>query len=138
MHDVGKISVPAEILSRPRALTPVEFSLVAGHAEAGYRIINSAHVHTPIAELVYQHHERCDGSGYPRGLTADDLLDGSKVLMVADVVEAMSSHRPYRAALGEDAALAEIESGAGSRYDSGVCESCIRLFRERGFAFAEV
>jgi putative nucleotidyltransferase with HDIG domain len=136
MHDVGKMSIPAEILSKPTALSAMEFELIKGHAEAGYNIIASAHMQGPIAEFVYQHHERCDGSGYPRGLTGDQLLDGSKVLMVADVAEAMMSHRPYRAALGQEAALAEIEQGAGRLYDLEVAEACLRIFREKGFAFA--
>jgi HD-GYP domain-containing protein (c-di-GMP phosphodiesterase class II) len=89
------------------------------------------------AEIVYQHHERCDGSGYPRGLSGDALLLGAKVLMVADVVEAMTSHRPYRAALGVKAALDEIDDGAGRRYDADVCRACISVFREHGFAFSE-
>ena len=137
IHDVGKISVPAEILSKPGALSPLEFSIVKGHAETGYTIITSADLRGPIAEIVYQHHERCDGSGYPRGLTAEQLLPGAKVLMVADVVEAMASHRPYRAALGVDAALAEIERGAGTLYDAEVCKACMTVFHKRGFAFSE-
>lgn len=136
MHDVGKISVPVEILSRPGALTPTEFRLVQGHAQAGHDIIASSHIGGPIAELVYQHHERSDGSGYPRGLLGDDLLLGSKVLIVSDVAEAMMSHRPYRTALGEEAALAEIEQGAGRTYDARVAECCLRIFRERRFAFS--
>ncbi len=137
MIDVGKIAVPAEILSKPGKLAPTELKLMQGHAEAGYNIIASAHMHGMIAEYVYQHHERCDGSGYPRGLAADELLPGSKVLMVADVVEAMMSHRPYRASLGRDAALAEIEQGAGTIYDADVVLSCARVFREQGYAFSE-
>jgi PAS domain S-box-containing protein/putative nucleotidyltransferase with HDIG domain len=138
LHDVGKMSVPVDILTKPGRLSPTEFSLVQGHSEAGYRIISSARVPGPIAELVYEHHERCDGSGYPRGLVADQLLEGSKVLMVADVVEAMVSHRPYRASLGMEAALAEIERGAGRLYDARVAESCVRVIREQGFAFTAV
>ena len=137
MHDIGKMSVPAEIPAKPTALSAVEFTLVKGHVEAGYTIISSAQMHDPIAELVYQHHERCDGSGYPRGLHSDELLTGSKVLMVADVVEAMMSHRPYRASLGQEAALAEIEQGAGRLYDASVADSCLRLFRERSFSLED-
>ena len=137
MHDIGKMSIPAEIPSKPTALSAIEFNLIKGHVQAGYSIISSAQMHDPIAELVYQHHERCDGSGYPRGLTADQLLMGSKVLMVADVVEAMMSHRPYRASLGQDAALAEIEQGTGRLYDSAVADSCLRIFREQGFSLSE-
>ncbi len=137
MHDIGKMSVPIEILSKPTQLSPAELRLIQGHSEAGFSIIESARVMRPIAELVHQHHERCDGSGYPRGLVANDLLAGSMVLMVADVVEAMTSHRPYRAALGQGAALAEIERGAGSIYEPSVAESCVRVFRERAFAFSD-
>ena len=137
MLDIGKISVPSEVLSKPSALSASEFGLIKGHAESGYSIIASAHMHGSIAQLVLEHHERCDGSGYPRGLRGDELLMGSKVLMVADVVEAMMAHRPYRAALGQGAALAEIEQGAGRLYDPLVAESCLRVFGEQGFAFSE-
>lgn len=129
IHDVGKMSVPTEILSRPGALSRVEFELVKAHAEAGHRIISESHMEGPTAEIVYQHHERCDGSGYPRGLRGDELLPASKVLMVADVVEAMISHRPYRPALGQVSALAEIEAGAGTLYDPEVSRACVALFR---------
>ncbi|HEX9092479.1 MAG TPA: HD domain-containing phosphohydrolase, partial [Coriobacteriia bacterium] len=133
IHDVGKMSVPTEILSKSGGLSAVEFQLIKVHAEAGYRIISSAHMEGPIADIVRQHHERCDGSGYPRGLGADKILPASKILMVADVVEAMMSYRPYRAALGMEAALAEIEGGAGTLYDADVCRACVTVFRERHF-----
>jgi putative nucleotidyltransferase with HDIG domain len=136
IHDVGKMSVPAEILSKPGKLMDIEFALIKRHAEDGYRIIDSANMEGPTAEIVYQHHERCDGSGYPRGLTAEELLAESKVVMVADVVEAMVSHRPYRAGLGIDAALDEIQDGAGGRYDARVAEACVRVFLDGGFAFS--
>ncbi len=138
MHDLGKISVPAEILSKPGNLSPVEIELIRGHAEAGYAIITGAHMEGPTAEIVYQHHERCDGSGYPRGLAGDDLLPEAKVIMVADVVEAMASHRPYRPALGIEAALDEVEDGAGSRYDADVTRACVDLFRKDGFKFSDL
>ena len=138
VHDVGKVSVPAEILSKPGALTSIEFSLIKGHSESGYQILSSANMEHDIAEMVYQHHERCDGSGYPKGLREDELLKGAKVLAVADVMEAMVSHRPYRAGLGVDAALAEIERGAGVQYEAGVSEACVRIFREDGFEFSQV
>ncbi len=137
IHDVGKISVPAEILSRPGELTVMEFDLIKEHAEAGYRILASANMEAPISEMVYQHHERCDGSGYPRGLREDELLVGAKVLAVADVVEAMSSHRPYRAAIGVEPALAEVERGAGQLFDAAVVETCLTIFREQGFVFTD-
>jgi PAS domain S-box-containing protein/putative nucleotidyltransferase with HDIG domain len=138
LHDIGKMSVPVEILSIPRALSAPEYALVKGHAEAGYNIIVSAHMPGPIADLVRQHHERCDGTGYPFGLSSEDLLIGGKVLMVADTVEAMMSHRPYRPALGATAALGEIERGSGAVYDPNVVASCCRLIREQGFAFSPI
>jgi PAS domain S-box-containing protein len=138
IHDVGKVSVPAEILSKPGRLSDMEFELVKAHAEAGYKIIASANMAGPTAEMVYEHHERCDGSGYPRGLKGSDLLLGSRVLMVADVVEAMCSHRPHRAGLASEEALDEIRSGSGTIYDSGAVEACLRLFLERQFEFSEV
>ena len=133
IHDVGKVAVPTEILSKPGAVSPMEYELLKSHAEAGHRILAAAHMDEPIPELVYQHHERCDGSGYPRGLGAEQILRGAKVIAVADVVEAMSSHRPYRPALGMDAALEEIEQGASSRYDAAVVKACVSMFRDGGF-----
>jgi putative nucleotidyltransferase with HDIG domain len=133
IHDIGKVQIPAEILGKPGAITALEYAILQTHAEAGYRIVVSANMEVSISEMVYQHHERCDGSGYPRGLTAEQLLPGAKVLAVADVVEAMMSHRPYRPALGIDAALAEIERGAGTAYDAAASRACIALFRENGF-----
>ena len=137
LHDVGKISVPAEILSKPGRLTPAEFELIKGHAEVGYTILSTANFAGTITKMVLQHHERCDGSGYPKGLGAAELLLGAKVLAVADVVEAMMSHRPYRPALGIEPALTEIERGAGALYDAGVVATCVSCFRERGFVFSE-
>jgi PAS domain S-box-containing protein/putative nucleotidyltransferase with HDIG domain len=136
LHDMGKAGVPTEILGKPGAISPTEFELIKAHAEAGYRIAVSANMEEPIPELIYQHHERCDGSGYPRGLIGDQMLAGAKVLAVADVVEAMMSHRPYRPALGIEAAMAEIERGAGSLYNSEVSKVCVALFREGGFEFS--
>jgi PAS domain S-box-containing protein/putative nucleotidyltransferase with HDIG domain len=138
IHDVGKMSVPAEILCKPGELSQIEFELIKAHAESGYEILLSAEMEASIIDMVYQHHERCDGSGYPRGLTSDELLIGAKVLAVADVVEAMSSHRPYREALGIAPALAEIEWGSGQLYDAIIVESCLRVFREQGFVFSVV
>jgi PAS domain S-box-containing protein/putative nucleotidyltransferase with HDIG domain len=137
LHDIGKAGVPTEILGKPGMLSPVEFTLIKGHVEAGYRLAVSANMAEPITEMIYQHHERLEGSGYPRGLTGDQMLLGAKVLAVADVVEAMMSHRPYRPALGIKAALAEIERGTGSLYDADVVEACVRLFNEDGFKFSE-
>jgi PAS domain S-box-containing protein len=137
LHDMGKAAIPAEILSKPGQLSPIEFTLIQAHPEAGYRLAVSANMAEPISEMIYQHHERCDGSGYPRGLTADQTLLGAKVLAVADVVEAMMSHRPYRPALGIGAALAEIERGTGTLYDPWVSEACMRVFNEDGFEFSK-
>jgi PAS domain S-box-containing protein/putative nucleotidyltransferase with HDIG domain len=138
LHDIGKMSVPAEILTKPGALSAIEFGLIQGHPEAGFGLLKSARVLGSVPEIVYQHHERMDGSGYPRGLRGEDLLDGSRVLMVADVLEAMASHRPYRPALGIDAAVAEIEAGAGTLFDSRVVESCVRIVRAPGFDLWQV
>lgn len=136
LHDLGKLSVPAEILSKPGRLSEIEFELIRGHSESGYQIISSADMEGDIAELVHQHHERIDGSGYPRGLVGDEILPAARVIMVADVVEAMVSHRPYRAGLGLDVALSEIEHGAGVAYDPEVVAACVRAFREQGFEFS--
>ena len=135
LHDVGKMAVPSEILSKPGKLTPAEFELVKEHAAASYRILVSADMTDAITEMVYQHHERCDGSGYPRGLHGDELSLGGTVLAVSDVVEAMCSHRPYRANLGEEAALNEIQLGAGRLYDARVVDACVKVFREGSFEF---
>ena len=134
LHDVGKVSVPSEILSKPSRLTDVEMELVHGHAEASYRILEGIDFPWPIAEIVRQHHERLDGSGYPRGLREDSISMEARVLAVADVVEAIASHRPYRPALGIDAALGEIERGRGDEFDADVVDACLRLFRERGLS----
>jgi len=135
IHDIGKISVPAEILAKPGRLSPVEFNLIKQHSRAGYEILSVIDFGRPVAEMVLQHHERLDGSGYPSGLTGGELLPETKILAVADVVEAMSSHRPYRAALGTEAALAEIRDGAGTRYDAEVAAVCERVMVEQGFTF---
>jgi PAS domain S-box-containing protein len=137
VHDVGKIAVPAEILSKPSRLTESEFALIKGHSVAAYEILAPIDFGGPVAQIVLQHHERLDGSGYPQGLSGDEILPGARLLAVADVVEAMITHRPYRPALPLEQALAEIESGAGSRYDDAASETAVRLFREEGFAFSE-
>ena len=129
IHDIGKLVIPAEILSKPGRLTPEEFALVKRHAQAGHDIIAGIDFPWPVAEMVLQHHERQDGSGYPFGLMGDDILAGSQIVAVADVVEAMSSHRPYREALGLEAALAEIERGSGLQYSVDAVEACIYLCR---------
>jgi putative two-component system response regulator len=133
IHDLGKIQVPAEILSKPTRISPVEFELIKGHAQAGYEILKGIEYPWPVAEMARQHHERLDGSGYPRGLKGDDILLEARVLAVADTVEAMASHRPYRPGLGIDKALAEIKRGRGSIYDPLVADACLRLFRDKGY-----
>lgn len=133
VHDVGKIQVPAEILSMPRHLTELEFGLIKTHSQIGYDILKSIDFPWPIAQIVWQHHERVDGSGYPQGLTGEQMLLESKILSVADVVEAMSSHRPYRPGLGIDAALTEISQQRGKHFDPMVVDACLTLFRDRGY-----
>jgi len=133
VHDIGKISVPAEILTKFTKLTEIEMSFIKVHPRAGYAILKDVELPYPIAEMVLQHHERIDGSGYPQGLKGDEILLESKILAVADVVEAIATHRPYRPALGIDAALNEIEQNKGILYDEKVVEVCIKLFREKGF-----
>jgi PAS domain S-box-containing protein len=133
IHDIGKLSIPAEILSKPTKLSEIEFSLIKEHARKGFEMLKDVESPWPLAEIVHQHHERMDGSGYPRNLKGDDILIEARILSVADVVEAMASHRPYRPGLGIDAALNEIEKNKGIFYDSVVADACLRLFREKGF-----
>jgi len=137
IHDIGKLSLPAEILSKPGILSDIEFSLIKTHSQSGYDIIKDIGLPYPIAEMVLQHHEKIDGSGYPRGLKNGQILLESKIITVADVVEAMASHRPYRPALGIDAALEEIENYKGILYDPAVVDICLELFRQRGFTFED-
>ena len=133
IHDLGKISIPAEILSKPIRLTELEYQLIRIHPQVGYDILQGIEFPWPIATMVLQHHERIDGSGYPRGLKGEAILQEARILMVADVVEAMASYRPYRPALGIEAALEEIEKNAGVLYDREVVEVCLQLFREKGY-----
>lgn len=135
IHDLGKISIPSEILTKPTKLTTIEFEIVKTHAQAGYDILKDIDFPWPIGRIVLEHHERMDGSGYPRRLTADDILQESKILMVADVVEAMASHRPYRASLGIEPALEEIRKNRGKLYDAETVDACLRLFEEKRFSF---
>jgi HD-GYP domain-containing protein (c-di-GMP phosphodiesterase class II) len=134
IHDVGKITVPAEILSKPGKLSAIEYSLIQGHAQQGYEVLKDADFPWPVAEVARQHHERMDGTGYPQGLKGEAILLEARIMAVADVVEAMSSHRPYRAGLGIEAALAEIERGRGRAYDTAVVDAGLKLFREKGYA----
>jgi len=133
LHDIGKVSVPSEYLAKPTTLTKEERSIIQCHSEAGYEILKNIHFPWPVAEIVYQHHELLDGSGYPRGLTGPDILLEAKIITVADVVEAMSSHRPYRPSLGIEAALDEIRSNKDIKYDSQSVEACIYLIEEKKF-----
>jgi HD-GYP domain-containing protein (c-di-GMP phosphodiesterase class II) len=133
IHDIGKLSIPAEILSKPTKLTKIEFSLIKEHSQKGYEMLKDVESPWPLAQIVYQHHERMNGSGYPRNLKGDDILMEARILAVADVVESMASHRPYRPAMGIDAALEEIEKSKGILYDNTVVDACLRLFREKGF-----
>ncbi len=135
LHDIGKIYIPAEILSKPTRLTEIEMGLMKTHATVGHEILATVSFPWPVAQMVLQHHERLDGTGYPHGLTDQAILPEARILMVADVVEAMSSHRPYRASLGVDRALEEIRQQQGVRYDGDVVACCLDLFMHDGFAF---
>jgi PAS domain S-box-containing protein len=135
IHDLGKIRIPAEILSKPGRLNPIEYELVKCHPQTGYDIIKDIEFPLPIAQMVLQHHERMDGSGYPQGLKGDQILIEARILALADVVEAMTTHRPYRPGLGLDAALEEITKNRGTLYDPVVVDSCLALFREKKFEF---
>ena len=135
IHDIGKISAPAEILSKPTRLTKIEFELIKAHPQTGHDILKDVALPSLIAEIVLQHHERLDGSGYPKGLKGEQILLEAQILAIADVVEAMASHRPYRPAKGVDFALEEIEQNKGILYDAKAVDACVRLFRKKGFRF---
>lgn len=134
VHDIGKINIPTEILSKPGKLSDIEFEMIKKHPETAYEILRKVDLPWPVADIVYQHHERLDGSGYPRHLKSDEILLEAKIIIVADVVEAMSSHRPYRAALGFEAAIEEIKKNAGVLYDAEIVQICTSIFEE-GFRF---
>ncbi len=135
IHDIGKISIPAEILNKPAQLSEMEFSLVRTHALAGYNIVKTSGLSYPVSEVVLQHHERLNGSGYPTGLKGVEILLESRILAVADVVEAIVSNRPYRLALGINAGLTEIKKNKGILYDTDVVNVCLKLFQEKQFTF---
>jgi HD-GYP domain-containing protein (c-di-GMP phosphodiesterase class II) len=137
VHDIGKINVPAEILSKPGKLTSAEFNLIKMHPQTGFDILKSIEFPWPVAEVVLQHQERLDGSSYPQGLKGDEISLNARILSVADVIEAMSSHRPYRPSLGIDIALEEIKNNRGILYDPVVVDACMTLFNEKGFKFSE-
>ncbi|MBI4843199.1 MAG: HD-GYP domain-containing protein [Nitrospirae bacterium] len=134
IHDIGKISIPAEILSKPSKLTDIEFALIKTHTQIGYDILKDIDFPWPVANIVLQHHERINGSGYPNGLSGDELIIEVKIMAVADVFEAIASHRPYRPAHGVDVALEEIAKNSGILFDPEVVEICSKLFK-KGYAF---
>ena len=133
IHDIGKISVPVEILSNPEGITELEYGIIKAHPQIGYDILKAVEFPWPVAEIVLQHHERLDGSGYPQGLSGDEIMLEARILAVADVVDAMSSHQPYRAARGLDEALEEISQNRGVLYDPGAVGACLKLFKQKGF-----
>ena len=137
IHDIGKIEIPSEILSKPGKLSDIEYRLIQTHPAAGHRILQAIEVPWALAEIIHQHHERMDGSGYPRGLSGSDILMEARIIAVADTVEAMSSHRPYRAGKGIEAALGEVASQRGKGFAPDVADACLRLFREKEFRFDE-
>ena len=128
LHDVGKVAVPAEILSKPGGISQYEFSMIKTHPQVGYEILEKIEFPWPVTQAILQHHERLNGSGYPAGLSGDDIIPEARILGVADVVEAMSSHRPYRPALGLETALDEILQQRDILYDPEVVDACLRLF----------
>ncbi|MBE9484229.1 MAG: response regulator [Bacteroidetes bacterium] len=135
IHDIGKIAIPVEILSKPGRLSKTEFELIKIHSQVGYDILNSIKFPWPLSQIVLQHHERMDGSGYPQGLSGEEILMEARIMGVADVVEAMASHRPYRPALGIDKALEKISKNREVLYDPEVVDACLILFKDKGFKF---
>ncbi len=136
IHDIGKISIPSEILSKPTKLTELEFNLIKTHSQSGYNILKDINFLWPVAEIILQHHERINGSGYPYGLKGDEILLGAQILAVADVVEAISSHRPYRPAFGINIALNEITKNRGILYNPKAVDACLRLFNDKNYKFS--
>lgn len=136
VHDIGKIHVPSELLTMPGHISKLEFELIKTHPRAGYEILKTVDFPWPIAEIVLQHHEKINGSGYPDGLSGDQIVPEARILCVADVVEAMSSHRPHRPTLGVEVALEEISRESGTLYDPEIVDACLRLFAEAKFSFS--
>lgn len=136
IHDIGKVSIPSEILSKPTKLTDLEFELIKTHSQLGYNILKNIDFPWPVANVILQHHERMNGTGYPEHLKGETILPEARILAVADVVEAISSHRPYRQALGVSFALNEISSNKGILYDPAVVDSCLKLFREKNYVLS--
>jgi len=137
IHDLGKIRIPAEILTKPGRLAPLEYRIIQQHAQAGFDILQHIAFPWPIARWIHQHHERLDGSGYPQGLSGDAIELESRILAVADVIEAITTHRPYRAGLGLEAALQEVIDHRTTLYDAAVVDACVRLFREQHYVLPE-
>lgn len=135
LHDIGKVAVPAHILSKYGAISEHEFGIIKSHPQNGYKILSKLRFPWPIEKVVLQHHERLDGSGYPVGLFGDDILLEAKIVAVADVVEAISSHRPYRQALGIEQAVFEISQNRGTLYDESVVSTCLKILLEDKFEF---
>jgi PAS domain S-box-containing protein/putative nucleotidyltransferase with HDIG domain len=137
IHDIGKINIPTEILNKPGRISDIEFSIIKTHPREGYNLLKEIEFPWPIAQIVLQHHERLDGSGYPLGLKDGGIMEEARILAVADVVEAMASHRPYRPALGIEVALEEIAKNRGILYDPDVADVCTSLFIEKGFVLEQ-
>jgi HD-GYP domain-containing protein (c-di-GMP phosphodiesterase class II) len=135
IHDVGKIGIPAEILNKPGKLSPLEYQLIQTHSQVGHDIIKGVNFPWPIGQIILQHHERLDGSGYPNHLKGDEILTEARILAVADVLDAMLSHRPYRPALGLDATLSHLEAGKSRLYDPVAVDACLAVVRRPGFSF---
>lgn len=137
VHDIGKIAIPTEILTKPGRLTQLEHLIVQTHSEKGYEILKHVDFPIPVAEIIYQHHERMDGSGYPRHLKGEEILPEARILAVADVLESMASHRPYRPALGLEVGLQEVEEHRGTLFDAQVVDALLKLIREKNFKLPE-
>ena len=133
IHDLGKITIPAEILCKPGKLLPLEYELIKNHVQAGYDILRKIEFPWPLAEIIYQHHERMDGSGYPNAVSGEDIYLEARIIAVSDVFETIASHRPYRPSLGANRAIEEIQANAGRLYDPAVTEACMRLVQEKRF-----
>ncbi|GAJ08464.1 unnamed protein product, partial [marine sediment metagenome] len=135
IHDIGKINIPTSVLARPGKISKIEYNMIKTHSQVGCDLIKRIEFPWPVSSIILQHHERMDGSGYPKGLKGKDICIEAKILAVADVVEAMFSHRPYRPALGIDKALKEVKQGKGKLYDPEVVDACVKLFTEKKFDF---
>ena len=137
VHDVGKIAVPLNILAKPSKLTPIEYELIKTHVNVGYEIFRNFDDPKDLAVVILQHHERLDGSGYPHGIKEDEILLESKILAIADTIEAMSSNRPYRKGLGMDVTLREIDKGRGTKYDRKIANTVLKMFRKENYTIRD-